>query len=498
MLKLGVVEMGKAERKSFMTGRMGRSLAALVLAGVLVGCQADEMYMGTGPKHLREVSPQVKAKLAELKMDLQSPIMIRIFKEESKLEVWKQTRTGRYALLEDFDICKWSGQLGPKIKEGDRQAPEGFYQITPGLMNPNSSYHLAFNMGFPNAYDQSHNRTGSDLMVHGACSSRGCYAMTDQQVQDIYALARDSFKGGQKSFQVQAFPFRMTAENMARHRKSPHMDFWRMLKTGYDHFEVTKVPPKVDVCEKKYVFDATPLVAGVPFRASAQCPKFDVPDAVEVAVATKQKQDEAVFQTQVAALDEKEAREKRWKETQTQIASFVGNKDFNAEGEAPATEGAAATAVAAATPAGAPTQAGTQASTPSGAQPGAITPPAATQAVAAAASGANASGQTPRSGADQATPRPNGAFASLFTGASDSAPANAPAGTDVAATAFAAEGEAPNGEKKGFLKRWFTFGGEEEAAGDLPPLTPEAAAAAATAQAQPAAVPVSKVPAAKP
>ncbi|NNC27627.1 murein L,D-transpeptidase, partial [Salinisphaera sp. USBA-960] len=129
-------------------------------------------------------------------------------KEESALEVWKQTRTGKYQLLDEFEICKWSGKLGPKFKEGDRQAPEGFYEITPALMNPNSSYHLAFNLGYPNSYDRSHGRTGSHLMVHGACSSRGCYAMTDEQVQDIYALARDSFKGGQRSFQVQAFPFR--------------------------------------------------------------------------------------------------------------------------------------------------------------------------------------------------------------------------------------------------------------------------------------------------
>ncbi|MFN4011179.1 MAG: transcriptional regulator [Pannonibacter sp.] len=471
--------MGKAKRYSLGLGRIGRGVGALVLAGLLAGCQADDMYMGSGPKHLREVSPQVKARLAELKMDLRSPIMIRIFKEESKLEVWKQTRSGRYALLEDFDICKWSGQLGPKFKEGDRQAPEGFYEITPGLMNPNSSYHLAFNLGFPNSYDQAHNRTGSELMVHGACSSRGCYAMTDKQVQDIYALARDSFKGGQKSFQVQAFPFRMTAENMARHRKSPHLDFWRMLKTGYDHFEVTKVPPKIAVCEKKYVFDATPLVAGVPFRATAQCPAYEVPQAVAMAVASKQKQDEAAFLTQVAALDEKEAREKRWKETQTQIAAFVGNKDFNADGSP-------------ALPTAAPEGATAVAATTGTAQPGAITTPAA-QVVASAA------GQTPRSGADQAAPRPNGAFASLFTGpATNGTSAPATQTVDVSATAYAASGDAAAGEQKGFLKRWFTFGSKEEAASDLPPLTPEAAAAAATAQAQPAAQPVSKVPAAKP
>ena len=185
-----------------------------------------------------------------------SPILVRIFKEESELEVWKQDRTGRYALLKTYPICRWSGELGPKINEGDRQAPEGFYTITPGQMNPNSQYYLAFNLGYPNAYDRAHGRTGANLMVHGDCSSRGCYAMTDEQISEIFALGREAFFGGQRAFQVQAYPFRMTPENMAKHRNNPHMAFWKMLKHGNDHFEVTRLEPKVDVCEKHYVFDA--------------------------------------------------------------------------------------------------------------------------------------------------------------------------------------------------------------------------------------------------
>jgi murein L,D-transpeptidase YafK len=267
-----------------------KTLAVMALAGFLAACQADEL--GYGPKHKRPVSSEVKREITRLGMDMRSPIMLRIFKQESELEVWKQTKGGRYALLETFEICKWSGELGPKFKEGDRQAPEGFYEITPALMNPNSSYHLAFNLGYPNRYDRAHNRTGSHLMVHGACSSRGCYAMTDAQVQDIYALARESFAGGQRSFQVQAFPFRMTADNMAKHRDNEHYAFWQMLKRGHDHFEVTKVPPKIEVCEKQYVFDATPLVEGVPFRATAKCPAYDVPDSIEVAVNKMQQRDE--------------------------------------------------------------------------------------------------------------------------------------------------------------------------------------------------------------
>ena len=223
-------------------------------------------------------------------MSKESPILVRIFKEESELEVWKEDQSGRMALLKTYPICRWSGDLGPKIREGDRQAPEGFYTITPSLMNPNSSYYLSINMGYPNAYDRANNRTGAFLMIHGDCSSRGCYAMTDEQIAEIYALARESFFGGQSSFQIQAFPFRMTAQNMARHRNSPHMAFWKMLKTGYDHFEVTRQEPKVDVCDRRYVFNTE---SNGRYVSTASCPALTTPDDVLAAVQDKQQRDEA-------------------------------------------------------------------------------------------------------------------------------------------------------------------------------------------------------------
>lgn len=327
-------------------GRLAVRLgAAFVVAGFLAGCQGDEFYAGPNKAKL-PVSASLKRKMNDNNMSMTSPIMIRIFKEESALEVWKQTRDGKYKLLEDYEICKWSGKLGPKFKEGDRQAPEGFYEITPALMNPNSSYHLAFNLGYPNTYDRAHGRTGSHLMVHGACSSRGCYAMTDEQVQDIYSLARDSFKGGQRSFQVQAFPFRMTPENMARHRNSPHMEYWQMLKTGYDHFEIAKTPPNISVCEKKYVFDAVPLVEGVPFRASGKCPDYQVSPRIASVVAAKQKRDNEKYQQIASRLDAREERQKRWEERSNRLADVLGG----GEDETPATDTATATATAETTP----------------------------------------------------------------------------------------------------------------------------------------------------
>ncbi|MFN3891911.1 MAG: L,D-transpeptidase family protein [Beijerinckiaceae bacterium] len=202
------------------------------------------------------VAAKTRVLMSTKDMAPNAPILVRVFKKESVLEVWKQTRSGRYELLKSFPICRWSGQLGPKRREGDRQAPEGFYSVGPRQMNPNSSFHLSFDIGYPNAFDRAHGGTGAYLMVHGQCTSSGCYAMTDAQIEEIYALARDAFAGGQRAFQFQAFPFRMTAENMARHRNDPNIAFWRQLKEGYDHFEATRAEPRVTVAGGRYAFSA--------------------------------------------------------------------------------------------------------------------------------------------------------------------------------------------------------------------------------------------------
>jgi murein L,D-transpeptidase YafK len=270
--------------------------AALGAGALLAGCNSDEVSLANNAKANQPVPPKLVAAIAEKDMDLQSPILVRLFKQEAELEVWKQDRSGRFALLKTYPICRWSGDLGPKIREGDRQAPEGFYSISPGQMNPQSAYYLSFNTGYPNAFDKALGRTGSQLMVHGDCSSRGCYAMTDEQIAEIYSLGRESFFGGQKAFQLQAYPFRMTPVNMARHRNNPNMPFWKMIKEGYDHFEVTKHEPKVDFCEKKYVFDAAkpPNAAREPlFEASSKCPAYVIPDEIAEPVRHKEQEDAA-------------------------------------------------------------------------------------------------------------------------------------------------------------------------------------------------------------
>ena len=274
--------------------------AAITAAVALSACNPSDI--APNGRAMAPLSPRTAALISEKNMDTQSPILVRVFKSESELEVWKQTRDGQYALLKTYPICKWSGDLGPKKKEGDRQAPEGFYAITPGLMNPNSNYYLAFNTGFPNAYDRAHNYTGSELMVHGDCSSRGCYAMTDEQIQEIYALARESFFGGQKSFQFEAFPFRMTALNMAKHRNNPNFAFWKMLKEGYDNFEATKQAPQVAVCEQRYQFDQVdkdgqPLA---PRNARAACPVHRLDPQIAEAVLDHRRDEQTKMANYIA------------------------------------------------------------------------------------------------------------------------------------------------------------------------------------------------------
>ncbi len=271
--------------------RAGLMIAALAVAG----CTGTNLeHVAGGAKAEKQLPAKILTAMKAKGMTRTSPVMARIFKEEGKLEIWKQKTNGRYDMISSYDICKWSGELGPKYIEGDRQAPEGFYTVRPAQMKPNSSYHLAFNIGYPNAYDRANGRSGASLMVHGACSSSGCYSMTDEQIEEIYAFGRDAFRGGQTEFQIQAFPFRMTAANMARYRKDPNYEFWTMLKEGYDQFEITKVPPKVDVCEKRYVFNRVPEGTAT-FDATAACPPSTQPETLTTAYQSYKSSYEAAF-----------------------------------------------------------------------------------------------------------------------------------------------------------------------------------------------------------
>lgn len=185
---------------------------------------------------------------------LGAPAFMRIFKREKRLELWLARDDGRFTLFRAYAICHFSGQLGPKLAEGDMQAPEGFYRVAQKQLNPNSRHHLAFNLGFPNAYDRALNRTGSALMVHGGCTSTGCYAMTDAYIDQIYAIVEAALKAGQTAIDVHALPFVMSDKAMRDMHAQPWLGFWQNLKRGYDLFEAERIPPRIGACNGEYCF----------------------------------------------------------------------------------------------------------------------------------------------------------------------------------------------------------------------------------------------------
>lgn len=204
---------------------------------------------------------KVRAGLARLAPVLQAaqaqagnPVYLRIFKQEAELEVWMRDPTSaQFSKLKTYPICSYSGGLGPKTREGDGQAPEGFYRIGRSQLNPGSSYHLSFNLGYPNAYEQSKGWTGNYLMVHGSCVSIGCYAMTNPGIEEIYALVQAALKSGQAAVPVHAFPFRYSQDNVQRHQSDPNWPFWAQLQPAYDAFEQSRQLPKVSVRQGRYV-----------------------------------------------------------------------------------------------------------------------------------------------------------------------------------------------------------------------------------------------------
>src|SRR5258706_12226143 len=123
-------------------------LRALVLTAAFAAGLTPVMCVGENSNRLptkatKELPPELLSLLRQKKMPKYSPIVVRLFKEEAELEVWKQDTTGRFRILKIYPICRWSGDLGPKLPEGDRQAPEGFYTFTSELWRPNSDFYRA-------------------------------------------------------------------------------------------------------------------------------------------------------------------------------------------------------------------------------------------------------------------------------------------------------------------------------------------------------------------
>ena len=201
------------------------------------------------------VKPILSTELAAKGLHWGDPVFLRAFKEEGELELFIQDRASkRFVLLRTYQIAKQSGDLGPTLLEGDGQVPEGFYFAGRSAMKPDSTYHLAINCGYPNAYDRAHERTGSFIMIHGNTVSIGCLAMTDEKMEEIYSLCDAALLGGQDFFRIHLFPFRMTEERLTQAADHQWLEFWKNLKLGYDHFETYGMPPDVEVKNQIYEF----------------------------------------------------------------------------------------------------------------------------------------------------------------------------------------------------------------------------------------------------
>jgi murein L,D-transpeptidase YafK len=201
------------------------------------------------------VRPALERDLTAKGLKFGDPVFMRAFKEEDQLELFVRNRaTGKFELFKTYRIAAASGTPGPKLIEGDGQVPEGFYFVPPAAMKPDSQFHLAFNIGYPNEFDRAHQRTGSAIMIHGNAVSIGCLAMTDEKIEEIYTLCAAAHQGGQAYFRVHIFPFRMTAERMTKAAGDPNEAFWQNLKQGHDLFEENRVPPEVSVVEGRYHF----------------------------------------------------------------------------------------------------------------------------------------------------------------------------------------------------------------------------------------------------
>jgi len=174
-----------------------------------------------------------------------SRIGIRAFKAESEMEIWgASSDIGPFRLLATYPIAAISGTLGPKRRDGDMQAPEGFYSIN--RFNPHSQFHLSLGLNYPNSSDRklgNAGHLGKDIFIHGNQVSAGCLAMTDPVIDIIYRLASHAREQGQKAIPVSIFPCRMTSAKWFSLRKayaqrSDLIRFWMTLLPGFTSFEL--------------------------------------------------------------------------------------------------------------------------------------------------------------------------------------------------------------------------------------------------------------------
>lgn len=285
----------------------GLAAGGLVLAGTLLAAAAPATALTI---ELKDVAPDrverqrraaegalplpgtpnaadFSARLEELGVKRGMPVMIRIFKQESELEIWMK-RDETFVLFATYPVCHWSGTLGPKISEGDKQTPEGFYTVTRRQLHRAGRWPKALNLGFPNTFDKAHSRTGSYILVHGGCSSVGCFAMTNTVIEEIFTLTTAALGNGQGHVPVHVFPFRMTDANLRQHTDSQWQEFWSDLREGYDAFERQHLPPRISICKGRYhVSDAPTADQQTPIPASTRARRSRGAVSTEYAVLSR-------------------------------------------------------------------------------------------------------------------------------------------------------------------------------------------------------------------
>lgn len=187
-------------------------------------------------------------------------LFLRVLKKEKVLEVWGRDSTQKYVIIEKYDICSSSGELGPKRQRGDFQVPEGFYHIND--FNPNSNFYLSLGVSYPNRSDlilKEGRDPGGAIYIHGSCVTIGCVPITDDKIKELYVLAVEARSSGQANIPVHIFPTRLDSAGLERLRSEygksfKHLPFWEDLAVGYRIFEDKGRMPAVTITNKgRYV-----------------------------------------------------------------------------------------------------------------------------------------------------------------------------------------------------------------------------------------------------
>ncbi|MGH1363912.1 MAG: L,D-transpeptidase family protein [Calditrichia bacterium] len=187
-------------------------------------------------------------------------LFIRILKSTSQLEVWaKSVDSLSFQLVHSYDICSFSGDVGPKRAQGDLQLPEGFYTID--RFNPVSNFYLSLGINYPNRSDKaltSAAKPGGDIFIHGDCVSIGCAAMRDSSIKEIYVMAVEA-RNYSKSISVHIFPTKLSGSGYSAliEQYPQHQTFWESMQFGYNYFEKNKELPEVCISQAGWYINCT-------------------------------------------------------------------------------------------------------------------------------------------------------------------------------------------------------------------------------------------------